>query len=132
MLENLPRRLKQARGKLSQEKLAEAVGVTPHSIYLFERGQDSKGKPMRPSLETLGKIAEATSRDLSWFFGDAEPRAGPPRGSDAEVLAALIGQAVANAVEPLGQKLDKLTGEVQTMAAQEQGKAQADERRRRA
>ena len=52
-MNGLAQRLKEARKQsgLSQEKLAEAIGVSGHAIYLFERGKN------RPALDTLERIA---------------------------------------------------------------------------
>jgi transcriptional regulator with XRE-family HTH domain len=76
----LAQRLKEARKQsgLSQEKLAEAVGVSGHAVYLFERGKN------RPALDTLERIAAATGKPLPWFFGaDAAPEPAAPSGTQA-------------------------------------------------
>jgi transcriptional regulator with XRE-family HTH domain len=67
-MNELAQRLKGARKEsgLSQERLAEAVGVSGHAVYLFERGKN------RPALDTLERIAAATDRDLAWFFQDED------------------------------------------------------------
>lgn len=71
-MNGLAQRLKEARKQsgLSQEKLAEAVGVSGHAVYLFERGKN------RPALDTLERISAATGKPLPWFFG------GDPAGQD--------------------------------------------------
>lgn len=53
----LPSRLKwlRTKAKLSQEKLAEAIGVSRPFIALIENGSRS------PSIEVLGKILDACS-----------------------------------------------------------------------
>ena len=74
-MNGLAQRLKEARKQsgLSQEKLAEAIGVSGHAIYLFERGKN------RPALDTLERIAQATGRDIAWFFGgDSAGQAAAP------------------------------------------------------
>lgn len=87
MLDQLPRKLREARGRTSQAKFAESVGVSPHAIYLFERGSDPAGKPMRPSLETLARIAEVSGRSMAWFF-EAESSPEPTQATVVEAPAA--------------------------------------------
>lgn len=98
-MNRLSQRLKEARTQsgLSQEKLAEAVGVSGHAVYLFERGKN------RPALDTLERIAAATGKPLAWFFQDedasapAEPPAEPP--APQPDMPSLLAQLVAAQVQ---------------------------------
>lgn len=63
-------RLRQARTQagLSQEELAEKIGLTTVSISKFETGR------RQPRVSTLERVAEATGTPLAWFFSEpSEP-----------------------------------------------------------
>lgn len=59
-------RLRQARTRagLSQEELAEKIGLTTVSISKFETGR------RQPRVTTLERIADATGTPLAWFFSE--------------------------------------------------------------
>ena len=59
-----PTRLVRARAEkgLTQEELAVAAGCSVFSIGKYERGERSPRGPM------LRRIAEATDREVGWFF----------------------------------------------------------------
>jgi transcriptional regulator with XRE-family HTH domain len=61
-------RLKQAREalSLSQEQLAERLDVARLTVVRWESGK------LKPGLERLSQIAEATQRPLAWFFRDSD------------------------------------------------------------
>lgn len=50
--------------KLTQSELAEQLGVSTQTISLYETG----GREV--SIEQLKKIAKATGKPVSWFFGE--------------------------------------------------------------
>lgn len=50
--------------KLTQSELAEQLGVSTQTISLYETG----GREV--SIEQLKKIARATGKSVSWFFGE--------------------------------------------------------------
>jgi transcriptional regulator with XRE-family HTH domain len=82
-LRTIGTRLKAVResGGWTQEQLAEAIGVTPHTISQYERGEQS------PRLTTLLRIASAFSVPPGALVDIALPSpqgAPPPEG--AEVL----------------------------------------------
>lgn len=58
------RRVKEARAciGMSQEKLAEAVGVTFQQIQKYERGAN------RISTSRIAQISKAVDKPLPWFF----------------------------------------------------------------
>ncbi len=66
-MEQIPERLRQARTRtgMSQEELAEKVGLTAVSISKFETGR------RKPRVSTLERIAGATGTPLSWFFSES-------------------------------------------------------------
>ena len=58
-------RLKQARidGNMSQEELAEAVGIDPRSISRYETGKST------PKLKVARRIAVALGVTVDWLSG---------------------------------------------------------------
>lgn len=77
---------------MSQEQLADAVGVTRNTVYNLE------SESTKPKADTLWRIAQATGKSLDWFFQD------PSR--PLNLLPALMAAAVegaANMPEPIGQ-----------------------------
>jgi transcriptional regulator with XRE-family HTH domain len=133
----LAQRLKEARKQsgLSQEKLAEAVGVSGHAVYLFERGKN------RPALDALERIAAATGKPLPWFFGaDAAPEPAAPPGAqaaapspapqahappDTQALLAQLVQAQVQADQRADQRHREMMG-VLTALAHEQMQTRAE------
>ncbi len=74
-------RMKQVResGRWTQEQLAEAIGVTPHTVSQYERGEQS------PRLTTLLRIAATLSVRPGELIDVALPipvAAAPPDGSE--------------------------------------------------
>jgi putative transcriptional regulator len=66
---NHVRRLRFERGEMTQQELADAVGVTRQTIVALEKGHYS------PSLELAFRIARAFNRPLEevfWFDGGAD------------------------------------------------------------
>jgi transcriptional regulator with XRE-family HTH domain len=63
------KRLRQIRRHkdLTQEQLAEAVGITAEYLSNLERGVNA------PSFETLEKLAEVLEVDVTELFGGADP-----------------------------------------------------------
>lgn len=59
------RRLRKARGKLTAEAFAVAVGVTKQTVYNWEKGSSE------PNAKQLSAIAAATRRSIGWFFEGA-------------------------------------------------------------
>lgn len=66
----LARRLVQARREmgLSQEKAAQALGITREYLSMLESGK------RKPTMALLRKIAEFYARPIRWFFGAEEPK----------------------------------------------------------
>jgi len=62
MIENDIRRLRFARGEMTQAELAERIGVTRQTVIAIEHGKHS------PSLEAAFKIAEALGAQLDEVF----------------------------------------------------------------
>lgn len=62
MIENDIRRLRFARGEMTQAELAERIGVTRQTIIAIEHGRYS------PTLEAAFKIAEALGAPLDEVF----------------------------------------------------------------
>lgn len=94
LLEQLGKRLHLAReqAKLSQQRLAEAVGVRPATISLFECGD------LSPTLTTLSAVAEALHvplRDLLDFGGEL-PLAAPGTALEIELLEGFRGLSEAH------------------------------------
>lgn len=67
-------RLKQAReeAQLSQEALAEAIGVVRRTVASYEAGTKS------PRLDRLSKIAQVLGRSPGWFLQTKRPTMSPP------------------------------------------------------
>jgi transcriptional regulator with XRE-family HTH domain len=87
------RRLKQARNEqgLTMAGLAEVLGVTEKSVTNYESGRRD------PDWATLERIADATGRDLAWFFQDegaAEPEPEPTKPDMPSLLAQLVAAQV--------------------------------------
>jgi transcriptional regulator with XRE-family HTH domain len=53
---------------LTQEQLADAVGITPEYLSNLERGVNA------PSFETLEKLAQVLEVDVTELFGGPDPR----------------------------------------------------------
>jgi len=108
-MDRLKHRLKEARKQsgLSQEKLAEEIGITTHAVYLFERGTN------KPALDTLERIAAATGKPLAWFFQDEDaapaPAAQPPPQPDMPSLLAQLVAAQVRAEERQAEMSQALT-----------------------
>jgi transcriptional regulator with XRE-family HTH domain len=47
---------------MTQSALAQLVGVQPSQVSLWERGRH------QPTTANLAAVADATGRDLAWFF----------------------------------------------------------------
>jgi len=108
------RRLKAAREELglSQERLAEAIGVVRRTLAHYEAGTKS------PEFSKLPAIAAATGKPLAWFFQDEDaaepaPAAQPPPQPDMQALLAQLVAAQVRAEERADQRhremLDVLT-----------------------
>src|SRR6202789_3825437 len=68
-------RLRRKELKISQEKLAETLGLTFQQVQKYERGTN------RISASKLYEIARALRVSIAWFFeGLADPAAGPLDG----------------------------------------------------
>lgn len=68
-------RLRRKELKISQEKLAETLGLTFQQIQKYERGSN------RISASKLYEIARTLRVSISWFFeGLSDPQAGRPDG----------------------------------------------------
>jgi DNA-binding XRE family transcriptional regulator len=78
------RRLKQARNErgLTMAGLAEVLGVTEKSVTNYESGR------REPDWDTLEHIAQATGRDLAWFFQNEPTAQAPPPPRRPRVLPA--------------------------------------------
>jgi len=77
---------------MSQEQLADVVGVTRNTVYNLE------SESTKPKADTLWRIAQATGKPLDWFFQD------PSR--PLSLLPALMAAAVegaANMPDPVEQ-----------------------------
>lgn len=59
-----PARVRAARGDMSQRALAVACGITPQMVSALERGK------VRPTVDTLAKLASATGREVGYFYVD--------------------------------------------------------------
>lgn len=105
------RRLKAAREELglSQERLAEAIGVVRRTLAHYEAGTKS------PEFSKLPAIAAATGKPLAWFFQDenaAEPKPERPQPDTQSLLAQLVAaqtQAEERADQRHREMLDVLT-----------------------
>jgi len=86
------RRLKAAREELglSQERLAEAIGVVRRTLAHYEAGTKS------PEFSKLPAIAAATGKPLAWFFQDedASPAPAEPQPDMQALLAQLVAAQV--------------------------------------
>jgi transcriptional regulator with XRE-family HTH domain len=70
-------RLRRKSLKISQEKLAEALGLTFQQVQKYERGAN------RISASKLYEIARALRVSIAWFFeGLSDPTAEPVDGED--------------------------------------------------
>src|ERR1700734_2336267 len=68
-------RLRRKELKISQEKLAETLGLTFQQVQKYERGAN------RISASKLYEIARSLRVSIGWFFeGLADPAAGPVDG----------------------------------------------------
>ncbi len=77
------RELRTARG-LSQERLAEAAGLTLESISRAERGASEI------SITSLARVCEALRIDLAGFFGKTKVPKSNRAPRQAEQIAALL------------------------------------------
>ncbi len=96
----LPKRLRQARGKLSRRALAELVGYSPETILKYEHGRITKGIQF---LEALAKVRGASP---TWLLLGKGPErltdALRPTPLDADLLAE-VWEAVQRAYAETGQ-----------------------------
>jgi transcriptional regulator with XRE-family HTH domain len=70
-------RLRRKALKISQEKLAEALGLTFQQVQKYERGAN------RISASKLYEIARSLRVSIAWFFeGLSDPAAEPVEGAD--------------------------------------------------
>lgn len=84
---------------LTQEQLAERAGLSYKFIGEVERGAGN------PTLETLGRLAEALHLDLAELVRAAEPRREP---SPTYMLTASEIQLVREALESVDQLIERL------------------------
>ncbi len=81
----LPKRLRQARGKLSRRALAELVGYSPEMILKYEHGRITKG------VQFLEAFAKLRGTSPTWLLLGKGPEglkdALRPTPLDAELLA---------------------------------------------
>ena len=115
--EGIGRRLAQARKEagLTQEQLAELVGVTPRSIQGYEAG---KVVPYRH----LKRLEEITGKAPSWFLRN-EPEAGALNPEVADRLVALVERVAAEA-----QRLADAAARIEALLDVQQPPRASDER----
>ena len=105
----LPKRLQQARGKLSRRALAELIGYSEQMILKYEHGRIPKG------VQFLGAFAKARGTSPTWLLLGKGPErlkdALGPTPLDAELLAE-VWEAVQRAYADAGQ-----TPHVRSLAA---------------
>ncbi len=105
----LPKRLQQARGKLSRRALAELMGYSAETILKYEHGRITKG------VQFLEAFAKLRGTSPTWLLLDKGPEsladALRPTPLDAELLAE-VWEAVQRAHAEAGQ-----TPHVSTLAA---------------
>ncbi len=96
----LPKRLLQARGKLSRRALAELMGYSPETILKYEHGGIPKG------IQFLEALTKARGTSLNWLLLDKGPEgladALRPTPLDAELLAE-VWEATQRAYADAGQ-----------------------------
>lgn len=65
---SVPTRIRSARVEagLTREQMAPKVGVTLRTLARWENGETE-----RISFASLQRVANATGKHVSWFFGDA-------------------------------------------------------------
>jgi transcriptional regulator with XRE-family HTH domain len=72
-------RLRRKELKISQEKLAESLGLTFQQVQKYERGSN------RISASKLYEIARTLRVSIAWFFeGLSDPLEGRPEGGEPE------------------------------------------------
>jgi transcriptional regulator with XRE-family HTH domain len=62
---SLGERIREARGDLTQRELADKLGLDPITVSRYERNATE------PSRRRIRAIAEATGRDVAWFYSEA-------------------------------------------------------------
>jgi transcriptional regulator with XRE-family HTH domain len=104
-------RARRERG-LTQEELAELVGVSPRSIQGYEAG---KIVPYR----RLGRIAEVTERDLRWLL-EGDDQGSSVDGEAVEQLAKLVEELVTEArqIRAVAERLEALLSRAEGRAGQ--------------
>ena len=105
----LPKRLRQARGKLSRRALAELVGYSPETILKYEHGRITKG------IQFLEALAKVRGTSPTWLLLGKGPErltdALRPTPLDADLLAQ-VWEATQRAYADAGQ-----TPHTQSLAA---------------
>ena len=105
----LPKRLRQARGKLSRRALAELMGFSPETILKYEHGRITKG------VQFIEAFTKLRGTSPTWLLLGKGPEglkdALRPTPLDAELLAK-VWEAVQRAYADAGQ-----TPHVSTLAA---------------
>ena len=66
-------RAREASG-LSQERLANAAGISTFTYRKLEKGESNPGTPANPRLRTLVALAEVLGVELSEILGAALPK----------------------------------------------------------
>ena len=64
MVAEIGKKIEQARGELSREKLARELDVSERTVYRWEKGANV------PPSDMLARIAEITARPVEWFFSE--------------------------------------------------------------
>jgi transcriptional regulator with XRE-family HTH domain len=78
-------RLRRKELKISQEKLAETLGLTFQQVQKYERGTN------RISASKLYEIARSLRVSIAWFFeGLSDPKAGRENGTGAAASAPAV------------------------------------------
>ncbi len=138
--ESIGRRLRRARGELTQPAFAAHLGVTKDTIGKYERGE------RRPEAEVLARMREVLGIDINWLLtGEGQPHtagmpAAPPpasTSSPAPLDADLVGR-VLEAISVVykeagwGKTLAQLGAEAAQIAADIAADGLSDEARRAA
>lgn len=92
------KRIRGARGSLSQRKLAMMVGVSAAYISRIEQGERV------PTLQLLERIASALGVELDWLRGRAAPAAAPAAKQSHPISSAVI----ANELEAIDAALARI------------------------
>ena len=122
-------RLRRKELKISQEKLAETLGLTFQQVQKYERGAN------RISASKLYEIARTLRVPIGWFFeGLTDPSAGRDTQQDAvgpgyvhDFLATQDGVDLANLFPRIGQKRirRRLVDLIRSLADADEGDAAA-------